>query len=132
MLLWRGRYQSKGLAGLADEPRSGRPRTTDHAAIVTATLNEGKRERVTNDAPVVGVLAQDGAGAWRQCGRPRTRQLPAGTSGLHVSISACPAGHHAIWYASGASDASPASWSIPPLYEATQPSTSSCGIVLMA
>ena len=28
----------EGLAGLADEPRPGRPRTVDHAAIVAATL----------------------------------------------------------------------------------------------
>ena len=35
---WRDRYAAKGLAGLVDEPRPGRPRTIDHAAIVTATL----------------------------------------------------------------------------------------------
>lgn len=38
VLLWRDRYQARGLAGLGDEPRSGRPRTVDHAAIVSATL----------------------------------------------------------------------------------------------
>ena len=38
VLAWRGRYQSKGLAGLADAPRSGRPRELDHRAIVAATL----------------------------------------------------------------------------------------------
>ncbi|MDQ3029781.1 MAG: IS630 family transposase [Actinomycetota bacterium] len=35
---WRDRYQAKGIAGLEDEQRPGRPRTIDHAAIVTATL----------------------------------------------------------------------------------------------
>jgi transposase len=35
---WRERYAERGLAGLADAPRAGRPRTIDHAAIVTATL----------------------------------------------------------------------------------------------
>ncbi len=35
---WRERYQAKGIAGLHDEQRPGRPRTIDHAAIVTATL----------------------------------------------------------------------------------------------
>src|SRR5215213_5099503 len=35
---WRDRYASSGLAGLEDHPRSGRPRTIDHAGIVTATL----------------------------------------------------------------------------------------------
>ena len=38
VLSWRDRYQSKGLAGLADAPRSGRPRHLDHRAIVAATL----------------------------------------------------------------------------------------------
>src|SRR5213075_1017267 len=36
--LWRSRYQDRGLAGLADVKRPGRPRTIDQAAIVTATL----------------------------------------------------------------------------------------------
>jgi transposase len=35
---WRDRYAAHGLAGLEDEPRSGRPRTIDHAKVVTATL----------------------------------------------------------------------------------------------
>jgi transposase len=38
VLGWRERYQSKGLAGLADAPRPGRPRTLDHRAIVAETL----------------------------------------------------------------------------------------------
>ena len=38
VLAWRERYQAKGLTGLVDEPRPGRPRTLDHRAIVTATL----------------------------------------------------------------------------------------------
>src|SRR5215212_97317 len=38
VLGWRNRYQAKGLAGLSDAPRSGRPRTLDHRAIVAATL----------------------------------------------------------------------------------------------
>ncbi len=38
VLKWRGRYQDKGLAGLSDEARSGRPRTVDHARIVSVTL----------------------------------------------------------------------------------------------
>jgi transposase len=36
---WRDRYVAKGIAGLEDEPRSGRPRSIDHAAVVAATLN---------------------------------------------------------------------------------------------
>lgn len=38
VLKWRARYQDKGLAGLADEARSGRPRSVDHARIVSVTL----------------------------------------------------------------------------------------------
>jgi transposase len=35
---WRGRYERSGMSGLDDEPRSGRPRSVDHDAIITATL----------------------------------------------------------------------------------------------
>ncbi|WUK77150.1 IS630 family transposase [Kribbella sp. NBC_00359] len=35
---WRDRYAERGLAGLDDEPRAGRPRTVDHRGIVAATL----------------------------------------------------------------------------------------------
>ena len=38
VLKWRSRYQAKGLGGLEDEPRAGRPRTVDHARIVSVTL----------------------------------------------------------------------------------------------
>jgi len=36
--LWQSRYTEKGLKGLADEPRPGRPRQVDRAAIIAATL----------------------------------------------------------------------------------------------
>jgi transposase len=35
---WRNRYAADGLAGLEDDPRSGRPRTIDHAGIVAVML----------------------------------------------------------------------------------------------
>jgi transposase len=35
---WRNRYTAEGLAGLEDDPRSGRPRMIDHAEIVSVTL----------------------------------------------------------------------------------------------
>jgi len=35
---WRTRYARQGLPGLADDPRSGRPRTIDHRQIVAVTL----------------------------------------------------------------------------------------------
>src|SRR5829696_1042645 len=35
---WRARYAARGLAGLDDQARSGRPRQRDHREIVAATL----------------------------------------------------------------------------------------------
>ena len=35
---WRERYQGKGIAGLEDQARPGRPRLIDRAAVVAATL----------------------------------------------------------------------------------------------
>ncbi len=35
---WRNRYAAEGIAGLADDPRSGRPRSIDHREIVAVTL----------------------------------------------------------------------------------------------
>jgi transposase len=35
---WRDRYQAKGMAGLEDEPRSGRPRHIDRAKVIAVTL----------------------------------------------------------------------------------------------
>jgi transposase len=36
---WRARYESSGIAGLEDRPRSGRPREVDRAAVISATLS---------------------------------------------------------------------------------------------
>ena len=41
---WRDRYLAKGIDGLGDEPRSGRPRTIDHAGVITATLTPPPRK----------------------------------------------------------------------------------------
>lgn len=38
VLDWRARYQRSGIAGLADEPRSGRPRVVDRRKIIATTL----------------------------------------------------------------------------------------------
>jgi len=38
VLNWRGRYQDRGICGLADAPRPGRPRSLDHRQIVAETL----------------------------------------------------------------------------------------------
>ena len=39
VIKWRNRFARHGLAGLDDEPRSGRPKTVDDAAIIAATLD---------------------------------------------------------------------------------------------
>ena len=38
VIQWRSRYEERGLAGLDDRERSGRPRVLDHRAIVAETL----------------------------------------------------------------------------------------------
>ena len=38
VIRWRARYEARGLAGLGDRERSGRPRELDHRAIVAETL----------------------------------------------------------------------------------------------
>lgn len=38
VLAWRARYEAAGLAGLHDEPRSGRSRQIDRLEVITATL----------------------------------------------------------------------------------------------
>jgi transposase len=76
---WRDRYGERGLAGLDDEPRVGRPRTVDHRGIVAATLRPPpKKYEVTHwssrllgrhlgigDARVVGVWREFGVQPWR-------------------------------------------------------------------
>jgi hypothetical protein len=39
VLDWRARYEAGGVEGLNDEPRPGRARTVDRAAIIAATLS---------------------------------------------------------------------------------------------
>jgi hypothetical protein len=39
VIKWRDRFAEHGIAGLDDEPRSGRPKTMDDAAIIAATLD---------------------------------------------------------------------------------------------
>ena len=69
---WRDRYAAHGLAGLEDEPRSGRPRTIDHRRIVTATLTPPpKKYGVTHWstrllAQHLGISDATVAKAWRE------------------------------------------------------------------
>lgn len=39
VIKWRNRFAEHGIAGLDDEPRSGRPKTIDDAQIIAATLD---------------------------------------------------------------------------------------------
>ncbi|MCR1783957.1 helix-turn-helix domain-containing protein [Nocardioides carbamazepini] len=56
VIRWRDRYEARGLAGLDDRERSGRPRELDHRAIVAETLKPPpKRLRVTRwPSPLLG------------------------------------------------------------------------------
>jgi transposase len=71
---WRDRYLERGLAGLEDIKRPGRPRALDHAAIVQKTLRPPpKRLGVTHWssrllARHLGVSASAIQGAWRDYG----------------------------------------------------------------
>src|SRR3954471_716706 len=73
-ITWRQRYESRGLAGLEDEPRSGRPRTVDHDRIITATLTPPpKRLGVTHWssrllAAKLGIDHATVARAWKDYG----------------------------------------------------------------
>ena len=40
---WRRRYAERGIAGLMDEDRPGRPATVDQFKIITETLNRHRR-----------------------------------------------------------------------------------------
>jgi transposase len=76
---WRSRYASGGLAGLDEEPRSGRPRHLDHRQIVAATLRPppGKygvthwssrllaRHLKIGDATVARAWREYGVAPWR-------------------------------------------------------------------
>jgi len=74
VMLWRGRYDAEGIAGLADRKRPGRPRRLDHAAIVKNTLMPPpKKLGVTHWssrllAAQLGISASAVSTAWRDYG----------------------------------------------------------------
>jgi transposase len=71
---WRSRYAARGLAGLDDQARSGRPRHRDHRQIVAATLRPPpRRYGVTHwSSRLLGKHLKIGdatvARAWREYG----------------------------------------------------------------
>jgi transposase len=74
VLKWRSRYSRHGLAGLADEARSGRPRIVDHREVVAATLRPPpKKYGVTHWSSRLlgrhlGIGNKTVATAWREYG----------------------------------------------------------------
>lgn len=74
VIAWRDRYQARGLDGLEDAERPGRPRKVDHAAVVTATLTPPPRSLGVTHwstrllAPRLGVSPATVARAWRAYG----------------------------------------------------------------
>ena len=74
VLAWRRRYVERGLAGLADQPRSGRPRRIDHRRIVSTTLKQPpKKYGVTHWSSRLlgkhlGIGNATVATAWREYG----------------------------------------------------------------
>ena len=74
VLKWRGRFAARGLEGLGDQARSGRPRVVDHRKIVATTLKPPpKKYGVTHWssrllADHLGMGNATVARAWRQVG----------------------------------------------------------------
>jgi transposase len=71
---WRDRYLRSGIAGLDDQPRSGRPRTVDHRAIVAETLKTPPKKLAVTHwssrllASHLGIGNATVARAWRDYG----------------------------------------------------------------
>jgi transposase len=71
---WRARYADRGVDGLADERRPGRPRTIDEAKVITATLTPPPKSLGVTHwssrllAPRLGVDHSTVAGVWKKYG----------------------------------------------------------------
>jgi transposase len=72
--LWRSRYAEKGVAGLVDEKRPGRPRQVDRTAIIAATLTPPPKSLGVTHwssrllAPRLGVDHATVAAVWKEYG----------------------------------------------------------------
>jgi len=72
--LWRSRYAERGLVGLVDQKRPGRPRTVDRAKIISATLTPPPRSLGVTHwssrllAPRLGVDHATVAAVWAEYG----------------------------------------------------------------
>ena len=92
VLLWRGRYQHEGLAGiLEDRPRSGRPKeisAEQEAAIVETTLRSTP-EDATHWS--VRSMAQAGGGQSRERATHLEKASPPTPSGGEIQIQHRPA-----------------------------------------
>lgn len=81
VIKWRDRFAEHGLAGLEDEPRSGRPKQVDDAAILAATLDPPPASLGVTHWSTRLLAAQLGIGdatvarAWRKyCIKPWRRE----------------------------------------------------------
>ena len=69
---WRSRYAERGIAGLADEKRPGRPKTVDEAKVVSATLTPPPASLGVTHwssrllAPRLGIDHTTVAGIWKK------------------------------------------------------------------
>jgi transposase len=74
VIKWRDRFAESGIAGLDDEPRSGRPKTVDDAAILAATLEPPAEHLAVTHWSTRLLAGQLGVGdatvarAWRRYG----------------------------------------------------------------
>jgi len=74
VIKWRDRFAAYGIAGLDDEPRSGRPKVIDDAAILAATLDPPPETLAVTHWSTRLLAAQLGIGdatvarAWRRYG----------------------------------------------------------------
>jgi len=74
VIAWRERYLARGVAGLVDHDRSGRPRQIDHAAVVSATLTPPPKKLAVTHwssrllADVLKISHKSVTRAWRAYG----------------------------------------------------------------